>query len=350
MNVIISDDTMGNFPQLVQLARIVRLIRVLRIARVVRFVAGLKIMIVSILSTLKALGWALILLLIIIYCYGIVLAGAVTSHFEALTADDENIPNKDKLEKYWGSLRAAMYTLFMSISGGLSWIDAVMPLGEVGWIWGAIFTSFISFAYFAVLNVMTGVFCQSALDTAAKNQDLKWHGMLQNKQHFVEKIQSFFMQIDRNNSGQLDYKQMVKAWDSQDMQSFFASLDIEPDDAWMFFQILDTDGETGVSMDEFVEGCMRLKGQAKAFDVAVMTYHQKHLGKQLVDFMNEVQARLRYSNGTVAESNATLRNTAIPSQSLNLTSRSVDASRSVDKDSPIVSPFVSETACTPRCS
>ena len=39
-------------------------------------------------------------------------------------------------------------------------------------------------------------------------------------------------------------------------------------DAWTFFKMVDDDGGGTIPMDEFLMGCLRLRGQARAVDVA----------------------------------------------------------------------------------
>ena len=56
---------------------------------------------------------------------------------------------------YFGSLADSMLSLFMSISGGVSWENVVTPLKAVSVAWVFLFLFYVSFTYFAVLNVVT---------------------------------------------------------------------------------------------------------------------------------------------------------------------------------------------------
>ena len=42
----------------------------------------------------------------------------------------------------------------------------------MGWVWAYVFVFYLSLGLFAVLNVMTGIFCQSALASAGKDTEL----------------------------------------------------------------------------------------------------------------------------------------------------------------------------------
>merc|ERR1719329_1673901 len=83
-----------------------------------------------------------------------------------------------RLRFYWGSLAQAMLALFLSISGGVSWVEIVVPLMKIDMFWLATFLVFDGFVYFAVLNVVTGVFCQSAIESAQKDEESMLHSFL----------------------------------------------------------------------------------------------------------------------------------------------------------------------------
>ena len=103
---------------------------------------------------LKALVWALLLLVLIIYVFGI----AMTQACLDFRIDNPGHPESTGvLRDYWGDLGASMYTLFKCIAGGLSWDVVIHEMhNTVGFAWVAVFTFYIAFTYFAVLNVVTG--------------------------------------------------------------------------------------------------------------------------------------------------------------------------------------------------
>ena len=52
-----------------------------------------------------------------------------------------------------------MMTLFMTISQGLNWEELVTPLREFSIVPVALLLLYVVIAIFAILNVVTGVFC-----------------------------------------------------------------------------------------------------------------------------------------------------------------------------------------------
>jgi len=268
--------------RVVRILRIVRLVRVVRIARVLRFIHALRTFIFSIIATLKALVWALFLLLMIMYVFGIILTQAVQEY-----CDPESGSEADPfycggpLGKYWGNLAKSMFTLFKSISGGLSWDDAVYPMHKVGPLWVLCFTCYISFTYLAVLNVVTGIFCQSAIETAQQNEDLAVQIQIANKQAYIDRIMKVFKTIDDDCSGAITKEELQEHLEDPDMEAVFSSLEIETADAETLFALLDADGGNEIEVDEFVKGLMRLRGNAKRADVVEIDARLKLLEKIL---------------------------------------------------------------------
>merc|ERR1712187_451088 len=73
------------------------------------------------------------------------------------------------------------------------------------------------------------------------------------------------------------------------MQAFLNAIEIDPSDAWTFFKLLDSDGGGSVDIEEFVEGCCRLRGNAKSIHVAQMMYENKWIMNKLTEIGQELQ-------------------------------------------------------------
>jgi len=285
LHILLESDS-SNIPQglsnvrVVRILRIVRLIRVVRIARVLRFIHALRTFIYSIIATLKALVWAMLLLLMIMYVFGILLTQAVQEYCDE-QMDEFYCNGRGALSRHWGNLFKSMFTLFKSISGGLSWDEAVFPMHKVGPLWVVCFTAYISFTYLAVLNVVTGIFCQSAIETAQQNEDLAVQIQIANKQAYIDRIMKVFKTIDDDASGAITKEELQEHLEDPDMEAVFSSLEIETADAETLFALLDADGGNEIEVDEFVKGLMRLRGNAKRADVVEIDARLKCLEKTL---------------------------------------------------------------------
>merc|ERR1719471_1799045 len=97
--------------------RIFRLVRVFRVLRVARFFNDLRMMVSGIISSMKLLVWAVLLLLVIAFIFAVSVLELVSMEIDALQAKAISVEEmRQILELSWGSLIRAIYTLFQSIS------------------------------------------------------------------------------------------------------------------------------------------------------------------------------------------------------------------------------------------
>lgn len=227
----------------------------------------------SIAATLQSLMWALLLLSMMIY----VVAIAFTQSATDLETHDGDVT----LQEFWGTVPIAMLTLFESISGGVSWHDVVAQLRNTSPLLLGIFMLYIFFTYFAVLNVITAVFCQSAIETVGQDPDLAAQAVMLRKRLYIDKLLGFFESVDKDGSGQITILELEKILSDDNTQAYLAAMGLDVSDAWSVFKLMDVDESMSVDVEEFVNGILRLQGSAKSVDVQTMMDTQKWLTKRL---------------------------------------------------------------------
>lgn len=266
-----------------------RLFRVVRIIRVVKFFRSLRTLVHSLVGTLRSLFWALLLLFLIIYIFGILFTDTVVNHLieqesvrETLT--EKELTNLVSLDDYFGSLYRSTITLFQTISDGVTWdepADALTSIGDVGYFWVQLYHFYIAFCSFAVLNVMTGVFCNSAIKAAESDHEMVVQSLVQTRQELKDQVSVLFHQIDERGHGQISFTDFEKLFGDEGVKAFFESLQIGAVDAWTLFTTLDKDGDHTISVEEFTERCMQLHGPAKSADLYAIRQLTANLSKQL---------------------------------------------------------------------
>lgn len=283
--------------------RAMRLLRIARASRVFQFIRALRILVISVLGTLQSLVWAIVLMLGIFFLFATVLTQQVTAY--RLEATDPSL--LADADKFWGSLSTSMFTLFMSISGGVSWIEPLGPLQEKSYACVLVFSVFISFTYFAALNVVTGVFCEKAHQCALADEHYKILDMQEKYQHYCMKLEQLFHACDEDASGLVTLAEFMAHIDDDEVRSCFADLDIEITDALETFRLLDADHRGGVNLTELVAGSFKLKGHAKGIDVISVKHDVKILredirsiGKAVGELISEKSGRRPCPVGQVA--------------------------------------------------
>jgi len=165
----------------------------------------------------------------------------------------------------------------------MDWDDVVKALAEVGAVNVLLFVFYIIFVQLVVMNVVTGLFLQSAIEQAQQDQEHGIQVRLEEKQVFVERLETLFKELDLTNDGSISLQEFEAHLQSEHMQALLQTFEIENADAWTFFKLLDADGGGSVDIDEFVSGCIRLKGNARSIQIAQLMYHHKWIMNQLVE-------------------------------------------------------------------
>merc|ERR1712216_234828 len=130
----------------------------------------------------------------------------------------------------------------------------------------------IAFTIFAVLNVITGVFCQNAIESAQNDKETATMELLAKKDAFIQSIKALFSDIDKDHSGQISLPELEEHLDDAKFVAYFTSLGIDINDSWTLFKLLDTTEKGSLDVETFVSGCLHLKGPAKAIHIASLEY------------------------------------------------------------------------------
>jgi hypothetical protein len=278
-----------------RIVRMCRVLRIIRITRTMRFIRSLRTLVQSIFGTLKALSWALLLLVMIMYVFAILLTNAAQEYAMNESSMDGGPPGVcsegTRLCHYWGSLPNSMRTLFKVVSGGVNWEIVADPLLEMHPAWEYLLAAYIAFVSFAVMNVVTGFFCQSALESTSQDQELVVQELVMDRQKWVQKLQDLFRRLDVDKSGFLTIKEFECLLRDDRVQGYFSSMELDTSDAWALFKLLVNEDTHVVYTEDFVEGCLRLKGNAKGMDMAKLLHDNKFLLKKLSAFMTYVETQ-----------------------------------------------------------
>ncbi|CAL1156181.1 unnamed protein product [Cladocopium goreaui] len=252
--------------RLLRVLRVAKVTRALRIVRVVKFVRSLKSLLFCIGRTLRALAWSLVLLMLIVFVFGLIFTD-ITSEYLTQTDTVVDPITAGTLRTRFGGLELSMHTLYGSITGGFTWVEARDAFGEISFVWGILFEGYISFCLFAVLNVMTGVFCHSAIESADKDHEMNLQILATEREKYFRAVKRLFARLDADADGGITATEFEVALQDKTLISVFDALEISVGDAWNLFRTLDSDGDSHVGPQEFIDGCLRLKGPARSIDV-----------------------------------------------------------------------------------
>merc|ERR1712187_744736 len=133
-------------------------------------------------------------------------------------------------------------------------------------------------------NVITGLFVEAALTNTATENDIE----------MVNSMRQLFEEVDFAETGQMTWEQFESQLSTPGMEMYFRAIDLDMSEARGLFKLLDLDESGSISVDEFVMGCLRLRGTAKAIDLATLMFENRRNNlrwRALADSTQALQSR-----------------------------------------------------------
>lgn len=233
--------------------RSLRIIRVVRLVRVFHHFEELNLIVTSISRTLMVLFSFIVLLSLVIYFFSILM-------LQIILDDGKRHFDLQAVHHWFGSVPRTVFTLFEAISGGVSWDEVVSFLmADTTPYAGLVFCLYIFLASLAVLNMLTGLFVDRSMKLVREDRDIR----------MAAKISHLILPKGNLQDG-IDWPTFQEVVKSETMLDYLDDLGIKPSEAEGLFDLLDDDRDGSVNSTELVEGCLRLRGTARALDLALV--------------------------------------------------------------------------------
>jgi len=176
-------------------------------------------------------------------------------------------------------LGRAILSLWQAMSGGVDWDDLAAPLLYIHVMHGVMFVAYIAFAVLALLNVVTGVFVQTALQSAKVEED----------NFMTDQIVQLFEVADKDASASISWDEIQASLDNPGSAKEWKSIGVHSEEAHHLFQLLDVEHTGEVAFDEFLGGCLRLNGPSKSIDMLTVMQEGRRQKQRTQDLHDEVR-------------------------------------------------------------
>jgi hypothetical protein len=166
------------------------------------------------------------------------------------------------------------------------------------------FIVYITFVLFAVNNVIIAIFTQHAFEFADKDNDVVVQELLKQKQQLLVKLTAICTsEFDECHTGMLLLEDFQAKMECERLKAWFESIDITMEDGFALFKVIDVEQEGIIEIGQFVDGCLRVKGNAKKLDIHQILYDQK----RILQAVATVDAKLNKAvDARVTELNSTM--------------------------------------------
>eukprot|EP00746_Dinoflagellata_sp_MGD_P000469 gnl/MRDRNA2_/MRDRNA2_100833_c0_seq1.p1 gnl/MRDRNA2_/MRDRNA2_100833_c0~~gnl/MRDRNA2_/MRDRNA2_100833_c0_seq1.p1 ORF type:complete len:439 (+),score=70.39 gnl/MRDRNA2_/MRDRNA2_100833_c0_seq1:179-1495(+) len=283
---ILSPMEAGGSTRAVGVLRIIRMVRLVRLIRLLPHFKELWLVVNGLANSMKTLSWTSILLMVTLYFFGIFATMQIGQNDELYNVYYEETSGHWDHEIYFGTIPRSMLTFFQ-ICVLDEWSENIVrhvKFNQPGMEW--MFVAFIFFTSFGILNIVVGVIVENVL-MMAKVSDIKIKKKREkDRMRVLNHLRDFFEQSDEDGSGTLSLEEVQVAMDNPENRKRLALMDLPIDEPTELFTLLDVDNSGEISIDEFISGCMRIKGTAKSKDILALQIMIDSLGSKMSDLAN----------------------------------------------------------------
>jgi len=239
-----------------------------------------------------------VFLAVVIYLAAIAFMQAGVSYIKDTSSTNE-IAEAIKLN--YQNLPDSMYTLLCSITGGIDWKDAAMPVWHFGWAYGMGFMGFVLVCILGILNIVTSVFVERASNMKRLDRDFAISEELRIMESDIQETMELFQTFDPDENNCLKQEDFHRFLKEEHVMAHFATIGIDVSDPAKFEHLLSpSDAAAGlVSINAFVTGCVSLRGAAKQSDTLSIVLAVQKLEQALHVMKSDVSESVKQMTGFV---------------------------------------------------
>lgn len=261
----------------------VRMLRILRLIRFVRMFENLWHIVDGFIKALNPLGWTLLLMFIINFSCGVYMT-LVVGH-----ACDDVYAEWGDCDAFFGKVVRSMWTLiqvttFDSWSSGIArYCIAQKPFLVL------FFMAYIMLCVFGLLNIIVGIIVESTLES---KKDVERERTIHKLHDNLDTMKQIFLASDNDGSGGIDYDEFCEGIKNEKLHEMFESLGLDIDtNPEIIFDILDDDHSGFITIEQFIEGLLKLKNPPSKLDVWASALHAQTKGR--MDLMPDLEDSFR---------------------------------------------------------
>eukprot|EP00747_Dinoflagellata_sp_TGD_P222361 gnl/TRDRNA2_/TRDRNA2_94065_c0_seq1.p1 gnl/TRDRNA2_/TRDRNA2_94065_c0~~gnl/TRDRNA2_/TRDRNA2_94065_c0_seq1.p1 ORF type:complete len:590 (+),score=112.45 gnl/TRDRNA2_/TRDRNA2_94065_c0_seq1:67-1770(+) len=239
-------------------------LRVLRLGRLLWFLHLFKelwIIVVGIMSAMRTVCWAFLLLFLIIYVFGLV----ITRYLGQQHLSDPEV------YELFGDLWKSMFTLFTMVTDE-GWAFVVRTVHERNSLFSFLLVIFFMVTNWGIMNVVIAVVIEATVGKALHHMENYVKIAAEERQQAIVNICEVFWVTNPDGTGHLTKAKFLQALEDEDVVRRLHEVGIDVRQADSLFDLLDFDRSGELDVYEFTEGVLEARGPAEAMDVLRMKY------------------------------------------------------------------------------
>jgi hypothetical protein len=266
----------GFFLRVVRLLKISRTVRALRV--MVHF-RQLRAFCICLGGSLSNFFWSMVMLAGMFFICSLALVQIVTEH----AIDSGGYITTDMVETF-GSVAQTMLTLYQACT--IDWSKGYTLISETGVVGAIVYLLFIAFAQFALINIITGIFVESAMSSLSPSSEVLALEKARQEGDHAKELEELCLRVDADHTGKLTVEQFSEGIHRGRIPLLLSLLGMNKHHVLELFSNMSRmaeDDNGQVDIADFVSTCMLMKGHATNFDLHLLRAELKALEVALLE-------------------------------------------------------------------
>eukprot|EP00747_Dinoflagellata_sp_TGD_P212284 gnl/TRDRNA2_/TRDRNA2_85406_c0_seq1.p1 gnl/TRDRNA2_/TRDRNA2_85406_c0~~gnl/TRDRNA2_/TRDRNA2_85406_c0_seq1.p1 ORF type:complete len:607 (-),score=114.66 gnl/TRDRNA2_/TRDRNA2_85406_c0_seq1:114-1886(-) len=285
----------SNQLRVITVMRMLRVARIFRIFRILRFFKELWLLILGVFDALKTLFWSFLLLALLCYICGIFLTRTLVGpqdKAQYFAMGPEGVAEYTERMKWFGSVARSMFTLFQVVTTD-NWLEIISVASKKYVAMYVFFPVFMIFTTYSTMNVVVAVIVEKTLERAVNHRENQLKQAESEIEQASEKILDIFNAGDEDGNGFLTKDEFYAAISRPDVMRFLHEVGVRPGQADNLFDVLDYDESGRLDVQEFVQGVMLARGEARSKDLLAVHCElwraERLMKKELAEIKEETE-------------------------------------------------------------
>jgi hypothetical protein len=247
--------------------------------------------------TVDKLVWSILMLMIILFLFSLIFVSLVTTYLlEGSGQDDiawdthgDEKTVKEVLAVNYGSVGLTMLHLFMVITGGNDWSVFYEPLVPTGSLATLLFLMFVAFSQVALLNIILGIFVDSAIKNVHADHEENAEKHAEEQQKVKEELMALCRGLDANGDERLTPSEWRRGIRKPKVKHHLEMMSFRANEVRDLIEHMSTGNEEeAIAIEEFVDAVMRFRGSSSCFDMQMLLHRVDELKGLHLDLHTKV--------------------------------------------------------------
>lgn len=252
-----------------RILRLVRLTKIFRAFRTLKFFKELGVMMDSFKRSFMTMYWSLIMLALSFFMFALLFLQGLADYVSAESAKKGGLDNAtlQSVNLWFGSMGTAVLTLYKAVTGGDDWSQIYDVVTKAGTFYGVIFVLFTFFFTFQLFNILTGLLVEKANAAAAPDRKEMIMAHRKKAHQDAQEFGHLCELLDSSKTGMINWSDFQRMMQNEVFVTYMASVGLEVHDIEIFFHTIGGSMDCTVSIEQFVHGCMHMRGFASSIDM-----------------------------------------------------------------------------------